>query len=295
MRERIIVFGDVIDDVVVVPHGEIRDDTDTVSSIRLLPGGSAANTASWLGSLAREVDFVGCVGTADVERHGLLLRAASATPHLSAHAELPTGTIVVIAQGERRTMLTERGANAALDPAAVTERMLASATLLHLTGHVLRNSAGVDGVRSLIDRARQAGVTVSIDPGSAGFIHDYGPSRFLDALEGADLLFPSRDEGTILTGLVEPRLIAARLGEMFATVILTLGADGVVAIHGGDVTVHPATPVTTIDPTGAGDAFTAGFLDDWLRYHDVSSAVRNGAQLAARAVRTMGGRPDFSL
>jgi len=53
---RIVVFGDVIDDIVVVPSGPIRPDTDTPSSIRNSPGGSAANAASWLGSAGAQVD-----------------------------------------------------------------------------------------------------------------------------------------------------------------------------------------------------------------------------------------------
>ena len=61
---RIVCFGDIIDDVVVVPNGPIRDDTDTDSVIRNRPGGSPANTAAWLGSLGAAVDFVGVVGTA---------------------------------------------------------------------------------------------------------------------------------------------------------------------------------------------------------------------------------------
>ncbi|MCC6854982.1 MAG: hypothetical protein IT189_02860, partial [Microbacteriaceae bacterium] len=67
--QRIVCFGDLIDDVVAVPQGPIRDDTDTEASIRILPGGSAANTAAWLGSLGADVDFVGIVGSADVARH----------------------------------------------------------------------------------------------------------------------------------------------------------------------------------------------------------------------------------
>jgi len=46
--ERILVFGDVIDDIIVVPSGPIRVDTDTPSAIRSRAGGSAANTAAWL-------------------------------------------------------------------------------------------------------------------------------------------------------------------------------------------------------------------------------------------------------
>ena len=60
----------VIDDIVVVPSGPIRGDTDTPSSIRHRAGGSAANVASWLGRLNAGVDFVGRVAASDVGRHG---------------------------------------------------------------------------------------------------------------------------------------------------------------------------------------------------------------------------------
>ena len=70
---RVIVVGDVIDDVIVVPQTAIRPDTDTRASITRHPGGSAGNTAAWLGSLGASVDFVGCVGRGDAERHGDVL------------------------------------------------------------------------------------------------------------------------------------------------------------------------------------------------------------------------------
>jgi beta-glucanase (GH16 family) len=55
--DRIVVVGDVINDIVVVPRGEVRPDTDTPSTIRPRPGGSAANTAVWLGSLGAPGDI----------------------------------------------------------------------------------------------------------------------------------------------------------------------------------------------------------------------------------------------
>ena len=79
-RRPIVVVGDVINDIVVVPRGEIRADTDTASTIRPRPGGSAANTAAWLGSLGVPVDFVGRVGIADVEYHAQLFREHGVTP-----------------------------------------------------------------------------------------------------------------------------------------------------------------------------------------------------------------------
>lgn len=290
-RGRIICFGDLIDDVVAIPNGPIRDDTDTPSSIRFMPGGSAANTASWLGSIGAPVDFVGAAGARDVAMHEQVLAAAGVTAHLAAAADLPTGTIVVIVDGQRRHMLTERGANTELDPAAVTDEMLAAAAVLHITGHTLLNAAGAAGVSGLIARAKAAGVTVSVAPGSAGFIADYGVEEFLAAVAGADVLFPNLEEGRVLTGKGTPELVSAALHDSFETVVLTLGTSGVTVAHDGLATYVDAVPATVVDPTGAGDAFCAGYLDEWVRSGDVASAARAGTIVASTAVGVMGGRP----
>lgn len=284
-RSRIVCFGDVIDDVVVVPDGPIRDDTDTPSSIRFRPGGSPANTAAWLASLGAPVDFVGVVGSGDSARHAAALPGVTA--HVREHAALPTGTIVVIVAGERRSMLTSRGANAALEPRDVTDSLLANAAVLHLTGHALLNDAGADGFGALVSRARSAGVAVSVSPGSAGFIADYGVAAFRAAIAGASILFPSLDEGRLLTALDDPAEIAAALAIDFPVVVLTLGAEGVL-VNG--VTV-PAVRTSIVDPTGAGDAFCAGFLDEWVRSGDALAAARAGVTVAARAVEAIGARP----
>lgn len=289
-RRRIVCVGDVIDDVVAVPAGPIRSDTDTPSAIRFRPGGSPANTAAWLGSLGAAVDFVGTVGAADVARHAAALPGVTA--HLTGHPTLTTGAIVVIVDGQTRSMLTDRGANAALDPADVTDGLLAEAAVLHLTGHALLNDAGAAGFATLIARASAASVAVSLAPGSAGFIADYGVAAFRAATAGASILFPSLDEGRLLTGLVEPREIAAALAAEVPVVVLTLGTDGVLVAADGAIEAVPAVRAEVVDPTGAGDAFCAGFLAEWVQSGDALAAAREGTQVAARAVSSIGARPQ---
>ena len=69
---KVLVVGDVIDDILVTPTTPIRTNTDTNASIKQSPGGSAANFACWLGSISKKTDtvqFVGRVNQEDLARH----------------------------------------------------------------------------------------------------------------------------------------------------------------------------------------------------------------------------------
>ena len=288
---RIVVFGDVIDDVIATPNGPIRADTDTPSTIERRGGGSAANTATWLATLGTAVDFVGRVGVLDLDRHTRVLREAGVRPMLAGDHELPTGTIVILVDGDTRSMLTERGANAALDPESVSDAILDGAAALHFTGYSLFGRTETVGFTRLIKRAKSRGVHVSVDAASAGFMADFGAKRFLGAIAGADLLFPSLDEGRELTGLDDPEAIAQKLAKSFPLVALTLGSAGIIVASRSGTMLVEVVPAKTVDPTGAGDAFCAGFLSEWIASHDSRAAAEAGARLAARAVGIVGGRP----
>lgn len=289
---RIVVFGDVIDDIVVIPSGPIRTDTDTPSSIRHRAGGSAANAASWLGAAGATVDFIGHVGAEDVERHRAILSGFGVNAHLFGHADVPTGTIVVVVDGNNRSMLTDRGANDLVSADDVADELLEACAAVHFTGYSVFQGPNQAAIPRLISRARERGVLVSVDPASSGGLSDFGAERFLDLIAGADLILPNFDEGVALTGLSEPEAIARALTERFPAVALTLGEDGVIVAQRDLPSVRVAAVQSAIiDPTGAGDAFTGGFLAVWVEDRDALRAANAGVALAATAVTAVGGRP----
>lgn len=289
LSNRIICYGDIIDDIVVAPKGPIRADTDTPSVIRSRPGGSAANTAAWLGAIGSPVDLVAVIGAGDTDRHRGQL--AGVEVHFREHPTLQTGRIVIIVQNEQRDMLTDRGANTDLSPDDITPAMLKRARLVHFTGHIILNTDGYARIRTLIERCRDAGVFVSVSPGSVGFMQDVGVDRARRAFAGADIVFAGLEDGLLLAGEDDPTRAAASLSEQFEIVVVTRGSQGVTVGERGNATDFEIEALPTVDPTGAGDAFSAGFLDNWISTFDVRSATIAGIDLAAEAVGVLGGRP----
>jgi sugar/nucleoside kinase (ribokinase family) len=74
--------------------------------------------------------------------------------------------------------------------------------------------------------------------------------------------------------------------------VVTLGAEGSLALGGATRLACPAVPVPrVVDTTGAGDSYAAAFLAEYSRTRDVSRSLHRGAERAARIVQSVGAFP----
>jgi sugar/nucleoside kinase (ribokinase family) len=223
-----------------------------------------------------------------------VLRDHGVQPHLHVATGLETSTIVIVVEGERRTMLTDRGANRALGDAHLTDALLDSAAVLHLTGYSLLDGPRSEGVARVIARAHERGVLVSMNPGSAGFIADFGPDAFAAAIVGVDLLIANADEAVQLTGLADPAAMTRALADRHGMAVVTQGSRNVFTATRGEAVREVPVPATRlVDPTGAGDAMAAGFLYNWRTTGDIVRAAEAGVLVAAQAIQVYGGRPPY--
>jgi ribokinase len=287
---RIVVLGDVMVDVVTRLSAPLAPGSDAPAVIRFHGGGSAANTAAWLAQAGAEPVLVGRVGD-DERGRGARdeLRAAGVDALLVADPELPTGTCVVIVgpDGER-TMAPDAGANDGLSDADLSDDLLCAGGHLHVAGYALLRPGSRPAARAAISRAREHGMTVSVDPSSAALLSP----EFLDHADGAGLLLPNVDEARMLSGEGDPERAAGALATRFGEVVVTLGADGALWTDGRESVRADAIPVeAAVDSTGAGDAFAAGLLAARRGGAAPAEALAAGARLAAEAVARPGGRP----
>ncbi len=293
----LLVVGDVVTDVVAIHPEPLTPATDTTARIRTLPGGAGANAACWAARTGTaEVRLLARVGVESARWHERALVDAGVRPRLVIDSQEPTGTVVaLVGKDAERTFLTDSGASLRLCPADWAPSLLDGAAHLHLSGYLFFADSSRELAVVALRAARKREVPVSVDPASAGFLAALGPQRFLDAVAGADVLLPNEDEARLLAGLPEPTGVAraaAALSRGVPLVVVTRGAAGALIAEHGRITAEvEAEPARAVDSTGAGDAFTGGFLAARLEGADPAEAARAGCRAAALAVTRVGGRP----
>ncbi|WP_098027000.1 carbohydrate kinase family protein, partial [Streptomyces sp. st115] len=291
----LLVVGDVVTDVVARYGSALAHGTDTAARIRTVPGGAGANVACWAArSGCPDVRLLARAGAESADWHRRALERAGVRAFLAVDDELPTATVIALVDAAaERTFLTDGGAVLRLAAEDFAPSMLDGVGRLHLSGYLLFAATSRTAALLALRTAVERGVPVSVDPASAGFLGELGPKRFLEFAEGAELLLPNADEARLLTGLPGPEAAAAELSRWFPRVVVTLGARGAVVAARGEVTGRaPAPPVRDpVDSTGAGDAFTGGYLTALLAGADDLTAAVAGCRTGAEAVATVGGRP----
>ena len=291
---RVVVVGDLIYDLLARIEGSVAFGKDTFAPIHAVAGGSGANAAAWLASLGIKSDFVGRIGD-DVIGEALRaeLKEIGVTPHLARDASLGTGKVFVLVDGAgERTMITDRGAGEALRPEDLPPALFDGGHL-YLSGYTFSGGSRRETALEALRLAREAGMSVSVDPSSVPLLEAVGPERFLEWTRGADLCFPNLEEGSLLGGERDPDRVAQRMLDNYSGVVLKLGAAGALyAGADGERVRLPAEPGRVADTTGAGDALCAGFLAAWLSGAPPAAALQRGVEVAAQAVERLGARPQ---
>jgi sugar/nucleoside kinase (ribokinase family) len=99
---------------------------------------------------------------------------------------------------------------------------------------------------------------------------------------------PFREPARDGTNVQDARLSAGALIRRIPIVVLTMDAEGSMLFTKGKHDAIPIIPVTLADPTGAGDAYRAGFLTAFSRGYAPLTCARVGTTTASFTVEKVG-------
>jgi len=239
------------DTLIPVAHYPSRGSKIEFRSAKVLPGGQVATAMIACQLWGLRARYVGKVGD-DIAAE--LHRSEFSRLGVEAHLFTAPGchsqqAFILVDDGGERTVLWKRDDRLTLRPEELQQEWIVNARAIHVDGHDTAAASVAAGW------ARAAGVPVVAD------LDELYPG-VEKLLNSVDYLITSRDIPGRLTEENDLRKSLPALKERFRSRLTaaTLGEEGVLAWDGTSFHYAPAFRVETIDTTGAGDIFHAGFI-----------------------------------
>jgi len=247
----------------------------TVNTLEESFGGTAGNIAYNLALLGGDPLIISAVG-GDFEKYREYLSGRGISlAGLQLELRVPTAVGHIITDDEDNQISAfYAGAMARPYIQSIPEALLA----------IVAAGNALDMVE-LTQKIRRRGTPFFFDPGQ--MIPILSGEELRTAMEGAEVLFGNDYEiGMLLkkTGWSMHDIL-----KHVSAVVTTLGGEGsLITTENGEIKIPVVKAVDVLDPTGAGDAYRAGFARAWLRQMTLETCAKVASAVAVFAVETYG-------
>jgi ribokinase len=243
--------------------------------------------------LGRKVAILGKVGR-DAFGELVLRRLSDSgvdTRFVQVDPGLKTGIGIALCNEEDRAILTYLGSILAIQPADVTDELLASARHLHHGSSFLHTHLR-PAIPKIFTRACQLGLTISLD---TNWDPDDRWQGVASLLSSVDVFLLNEQEALRIAGYNKSAIdyLQAAITRLHhpgkGLLALKRGAGGALVSDGQNIIQRQVEPVSGGDSIGAGDSFDAGFISAWLRQLPLGECLRIGCACGRSVASPIGG------
>lgn len=290
---QVVCVGILVADAIGRPIDTIPEKArlQLFDQMELHVGGCAANTGIALAKLGVKVSVIGKVGCdgfgdfliKEIGRWGVQTSAIVRDKKASTSFTF----IMVSSDGERRFLHTI-GANATFCAKDIDMNVVKAAKIMHVAGSFLMPK--FDGAQTVkvLKAAQKAGVMTTLDTAYNDRITDW-LGKIKPCFPYLDWFMPSIEEAQKISGLKDFRQMARFFRKCGCkNVAIKLGRQGSYVLTDKEEAHIPIYKVKTVDSSGAGDCFAAGFLCGILKGWTAEESARFGNAVAAHCVQAVG-------
>jgi len=264
-----------------------------------MSGGSVANTVAGFANLGGSAAYIGKVRDdqfGDIFNHDMTsLGVDIRLPQASDGAPTARSHILITADGQR-TMQTYLGACTELALADITDATVGTPKAILLEGYVWDIAEGPALAKKAAAIAHEQGASVALSL-SDSFCVERHRDAFEDFVRSnADIIVADEDEVRALLQTDDFETTLDRLGDYSNLFAITRSNKGSVIVNGEQTVVQAATSIEKVlDSTGAGDAYSAGFLYGWVNDRSLAECAQYGTYCATKVIQQLGGRIEKGL
>jgi len=252
-------------------------------------GGSAANTIHGLAKLGVQTGFIGKIGNNEV---GDFFKAdlldAKVEPLLK-YSDTKSGlAVALVSPDSERTFATYLGAAVEISAADLKLEDFQGYDYFHIEGYLVQN---YELIETAVKLAKEAGCKVTIDMASYNVVEDN--LEFLTRIvkEYVNIVFANEEEAKAFTGK-EPREALDAIAEMTDIAVVKIGSKGSMVKQGDKVYTAGVIKANSIDTTGAGDLYAAGFIYGLTKAYELDRCAEIGSITAGNIIEVIGAKMD---
>ncbi|MBQ0145131.1 MAG: adenosine kinase [Bacteroidales bacterium] len=258
--------------------------------VKYVPGGSAANTITCTSIFGMPSGYIGKIGKDEL---GSLYK--STLEQFGVKTTMLTGTkgsgramCFITGANAERTFADYMGAALELVPEDLKPEFFEGYDYFHIEGYLVQNQ---DLIRRAVQMAKDAGCIISIDMASYNVVES-NEAFFHNLVEKyVDIVFANESEARAFTKK-EPREALDELAGQCQIAVVKVGKDGSMVKQGDEYHFIEPWPAATIDATGAGDTYAAGFLYAHSLGLPLKTCGEVGSIIAAKVVEVIGTKID---
>ena len=264
-----------------------------------MSGGSVANSIAGFANLGGAAAYIGRVKADqfgeifnhDMKSLGIDIRLEPGTdgaPTARSH--------VLITSDGQRTMNTYLGACTELSVNDITPDTVGAPKAMLLEGYLWDLPEGPALARKAIEIAHDNGAAVALSLSDSFCVERHRESFDEFVRQGVDIVLADEDEINQLlqTNSFDDSLEKIKsYDNLFA---MTRSEKGSVIVHGNERIFQAAELVKkVVDSTGAGDAYSAGFMFGWVNDYSLAKCAELGTFCATAVIQQVGGRIEPGL
>ena len=255
----------------------------------LASGGSAANTIHGLAMLGLDSGFIGSVGkdeTGDFFENDM--KSAGVKTFLTRRNSVSGTAVALISPDSERTFATHLGAAVELGPEDLKPEQFKGYDILYLEGYLIFNKQLVEQACKL---AKSNHMTIALDLASYNVV-DIKLDDFKEIIEKyVDIVFANEDEAKSFTGYTTFDALNI-ISQSCEVAVVKVGKEGSLIKRGEEVISIGVIDVKSVDTTGAGDLYAAGFLYGYAFGYSLEKCGLFGSILAGHVIEIVGARMD---
>jgi len=258
--------------------------------VKYVPGGSAANTITCTSIFGMPSGYIGKIGNDEIGHLFKSVMEQYGVKTTMLYGTKGSGRCMVFITGANaeRTFADYMGSALELGPEDLKEEYFAGYDYFHIEGYLVQDQ---DLILKAVQMAKDAGCIISIDMASYNVVESN--DAFLHNLidKYVDIVFANETEAKAFTKLTQKDALA-EIAKHCEIAVVKIGKDGSMVQSGNEYHYIKAWPANTIDATGAGDTYAAGFLYAHSLGMPLKVCGEIGSIIAAKVVEVVGTKID---